>query len=87
MVDPLSQLSRCDQKCRLKACVAASQQNSALQVDQWLQFADSVVNDSNLPAVLSIINEYLALRTFLVGYSLTVADLQVWGQLQGKSEM
>ena len=28
-------------------------------------------------------NQFLSLRTYLVGYQLTIADLQIWGQLQG----
>ena len=29
------------------------------------------------------LNEALSMRTFLAGYTLTVADMAIWGQLQG----
>ena len=29
------------------------------------------------------INDYLALRSFIVGYNISAADLALWGQLQG----
>ncbi|KXZ44656.1 hypothetical protein GPECTOR_64g150 [Gonium pectorale] len=55
----------------------------ACQVDQWLETAAGIVSGAGLEAQCSALNDYLTLRTFLVGYSLTVADLAVWGQLQG----
>jgi len=29
------------------------------------------------------VDQFLSLRTYLVGYKLSIADLQIWGQLQG----
>lgn len=53
------------------------------QIDQWLDFSTSIVSGAGLEAVCGVVDTFLSLRTFLVGYSLTIADLQVWGQLQG----
>lgn len=56
------------------------------QVDQWLGYIDKeVVMGSNLEAVLSALNKYLAFRSYMIGSDLTVADLMLWGQLQGEA--
>ena len=54
-----------------------------MQVDQWLDFSDSIVSGAGLEAVCGVVDQFLSLRTYLVGYQLSSADLQVWGQLQG----
>ena len=55
------------------------------QVDYWLEYVCANVNPgAGLEAVLVAINDYLALRSFLVGHATTVADVVLWGQLQGK---
>ena len=54
-----------------------------MQVDQWLDFSSSIVSGAGLEAVCGVVDQFLSLRTYLVGYQLTIADLQVWGQLQG----
>ena len=38
---------------------------------------------SSLEVACAIANEYLQLRTYLVGYRLSLADLACWGQLAG----
>ena len=55
----------------------------SVQVDQWLDFSDAIVSGAGLEAVCGVVDQYLSLRTYLVGYQLSIADLQVWGQLQG----
>lgn len=55
-----------------------------VQVDQWLDFSDAIVSGAGLEAVCGIVDQFLSLRTYLVGYQLSIADLQVWGQLQGR---
>ncbi len=55
----------------------------ARQVDQWLEFAGSLAPGSTLEAACAVANEYLQLRTYLVGYRLSLADLACWGQLAG----
>ncbi|KAG2484195.1 hypothetical protein HYH03_017007 [Edaphochlamys debaryana] len=54
----------------------------ACQVDQWLETAAGIVSGASLEGQCVALNDFLTLRTFLVGYSLTIADLAVWGQLQ-----
>ena len=67
-----------------------SAKNMSCQVDQWLEFAPHLVTGSGLEHACAAANaalalrqkDYVALRTFLVGYSLTLADIAVWAQLQ-----
>ncbi|GLC51783.1 hypothetical protein PLESTB_000547800 [Pleodorina starrii] len=56
---------------------------TSCQVDHWLETATGIVSGATLEAQCVALNDYLTLRTFLVGYGLTLADLAVWGQLQG----
>lgn len=57
-----------------------------MQIDYWLEYAcNNVVAGANFEAVCNGINDYLALRTFVIGHNLTVADLALWGQLQGEA--
>ena len=56
---------------------------TATQVDQLVNFASALVSGSSLESAVAILNDYLALRTFLVGHSLSLADLACWAQLQG----
>jgi hypothetical protein len=56
----------------------------ATQVDQWLAFAPQLVSGQQLESAVAAVNEFLSLRTFLVGYSLSLADLACWGRLQGE---
>ena len=53
-------------------------------MDQWLDFSTSIVSGAALEAVCGVVNQFLSLRTYLVGYQLTIADLQTWGQLHGR---
>jgi glutamyl-tRNA synthetase len=56
----------------------------ATHIDYWVDYSvKNVAAGANFEAVCHGINDYLALRTYLVGYSLTVADIALWGQLQG----
>ena len=55
-----------------------------VQVDEWLDRASQVVSGASFEPLCASINSYLSLRTFLVGYAPTVADVALWGQLQGK---
>ncbi|KAL2098472.1 hypothetical protein ACEWY4_004952 [Coilia grayii] len=57
------------------------------EVDHWLEFsARRVCGQSNLTPALAELDKALALRTFLVGHSLTLADLCVWAALKGSGE-
>jgi hypothetical protein len=56
-------------------------------VDFWLDFAnDSIVGAGadfkKLNVALSELNRHLKMRSFMVGYSWTLADLIVWGALR-----
>ncbi|KAJ3321097.1 hypothetical protein HDU76_000149 [Blyttiomyces sp. JEL0837] len=56
------------------------------QIDYWLDFCkDSLVPDAGfnpLAAAFTTLNSHLSLRTFLVGYTVTLADLACWGALK-----
>ena len=54
-----------------------------MQVDQWLDFSTAIVSGAGLEAVCGVVDQFLSLRTYLGGYKLSIADLQIWGQLQG----
>ncbi|XP_010903380.3 bifunctional glutamate/proline--tRNA ligase isoform X1 [Esox lucius] len=57
------------------------------EVDHWLEFsAQRVSGQSGLAVSLGELDKALALRTFLVGHSLTLADLCVWAALKGSSQ-
>lgn len=55
----------------------------ACTIDQWLEFGDKqFVSGPGLEAAVGAAGEALALRTFMVGHSLSIADLCGWGRLQ-----
>ncbi|KAL0094658.1 tRNA synthetases class I, catalytic domain-containing protein [Phycomyces blakesleeanus] len=59
---------------------------SSTLVDQWLDFAESKLSISDfkaLDATYKELNKHLTLRSFIVGYQLTLADFVVWGALRG----
>ena len=53
-----------------------------LQVDQWLDYAAFLTAGPGLEAACAALDTYLAFRSFLVGFNLTIADLACWGQLE-----
>uniref|UniRef100_A0A4W5L7W9 Glutamyl-prolyl-tRNA synthetase 1 n=1 Tax=Hucho hucho TaxID=62062 RepID=A0A4W5L7W9_9TELE len=56
------------------------------EVDHWLEFSTrQVCGQSGLATALGELDKALALRTFLVGHSLTLSDLCVWAALKGQS--
>lgn len=57
------------------------------EVDHWLEFsARRLCGQSDLSNGLLELDKALALRTFLVGHSVTLADLSVWAALKGNGE-
>ncbi|KAI4873323.1 hypothetical protein NFI96_029076, partial [Prochilodus magdalenae] len=57
------------------------------EVDHWLEFSARRLNGKpDLASALGELNAALALRTFLVGHGLTLADLCVWAALKGSGE-
>jgi len=56
-----------------------------VQVDHWLEFsARRLCDQSGVSAALGELDKALSLRTFLVGQSVTLADLSVWAALKGQ---
>ncbi|KAK3537817.1 hypothetical protein QTP70_019236 [Hemibagrus guttatus] len=57
------------------------------EVDHWLEFSARVLSGrSVLAPALAELDAALSLRTFLVGHTLTLADLCVWAALKGSQE-
>uniref|UniRef100_A0A672KXZ3 Bifunctional glutamate/proline--tRNA ligase-like n=1 Tax=Sinocyclocheilus grahami TaxID=75366 RepID=A0A672KXZ3_SINGR len=57
------------------------------EVDHWLEFsARRLCAQSDLSSAMGDLDKALALRTFLVGHSVTLADLCVWAALKGIGE-
>ncbi|XP_051918384.1 bifunctional glutamate/proline--tRNA ligase isoform X5 [Hippocampus zosterae] len=54
------------------------------EVDHWLEFSSRrLCGQPDLGASLTELNKALSLRTFLVGHTLTLADVSVWAALKG----
>lgn len=51
-------------------------------MDQWLDISQTLVPGAAFEGVAASINDFLSLRTFLAGYTLTLADVACWAQLQ-----
>ncbi|KAK9543049.1 hypothetical protein VZT92_000861 [Zoarces viviparus] len=57
------------------------------EVDHWLEFsARCLCGPTALSEALGGLDKALSLRTFLVGHTLTLADLSVWAALKGHGE-
>lgn len=54
---------------------------------RWLEYATYIVGGGALEPACRTLNEALSMRTFLAGYSLSVADMAIWGQLQGDARL
>lgn len=54
----------------------------AHQVDQWLDISQSLTPGASFESACASVNDFLSLRTFLVGYAPTLADVACWAQLQ-----
>ena len=61
----------------------------ASQIDYWVDLAQDSLKKSTdfhrLNATIELINSHLKLRSFLVGYSVSLADYAVWGALKANS--
>ncbi|XP_054432576.1 bifunctional glutamate/proline--tRNA ligase isoform X2 [Pteronotus mesoamericanus] len=54
------------------------------EIDHWLEFSATKLSSCNLfTSAISELNHCLSLRTYLVGNSLSLADLCVWATLKG----
>jgi len=54
-----------------------------LQVVEWLEYAPTFLSGSEFENACSFVDGFLASRTFLVGYGLTIADTAIWSNLAG----
>lgn len=54
------------------------------QIDEWLDYAPILSSGPAFENACKYIDEYLEKCTFLVGYSLSIADLAIWAGLAGK---
>jgi glutathione S-transferase len=61
------------------------------QIDYWLDFCqDSLSPEAGfkpLATAFSTLDSHLRLRSFLVGYSLSLADIACWGALKGEGDI
>ncbi|XP_061415264.1 bifunctional glutamate/proline--tRNA ligase isoform X2 [Lethenteron reissneri] len=56
------------------------------EVDHWLEFgATMLCGTTSFSAAVQQLDESLALRTFLVGHALSLADISVWAALKGNN--
>ncbi|XP_012870440.1 PREDICTED: bifunctional glutamate/proline--tRNA ligase [Dipodomys ordii] len=56
------------------------------EIDHWLEFRSTKLPSCNLfTSAINELNHCLSLRTYLVGNSLTLADLCVWATLKGSA--
>ncbi|KAI3445504.1 hypothetical protein Pfo_002169 [Paulownia fortunei] len=53
------------------------------QIDEWLEYASVFGSGSEFEGACSFVDEYLLQNTFLVGNSLSIADVAVWAGLAG----
>ncbi|KAK6159757.1 hypothetical protein DH2020_003138 [Rehmannia glutinosa] len=53
------------------------------QIDEWLDYAPAFGSGSEFEGACSFVDEYLLQNTFLVGNSLSIADVAVWAGLAG----
>ncbi|KAL6552310.1 hypothetical protein OROHE_007674 [Orobanche hederae] len=53
------------------------------QIDEWIDYAPVLGSGSEFEAACGFINEYLLQNTFLVGNSLSIADVAIWAGLAG----
>jgi glutathione S-transferase len=54
------------------------------QIDEWLEYAPVLSSGPAFENGCKYIDDYLEKRTFLVGYSLSIADLAICAGLAGK---
>ena len=57
------------------------------QIDEWVDYASVFSSGSEFENACSRVDNYLQSVTFLVGHTLSVADVAVWSALAGKVAM
>lgn len=58
-----------------------------MQIDEWLEYASIFSSGSQFESACGNVDGHLALRTFLVGHSLSIADIAIWSVLAGRFEV
>ncbi|KAJ7977786.1 Glutamate--tRNA ligase [Quillaja saponaria] len=53
------------------------------QIDEWLDYAPGLSLGATFESACKFVDEYLENRTFLVGHSLSIADIAIWSGLAG----
>ncbi|GAA0169178.1 aminoacyl-tRNA synthetase [Lithospermum erythrorhizon] len=53
------------------------------QIDEWLEYAPIFTVGSEFEGACAYVDQYLLHKTFLVGHSLSIADLAIWSCLTG----
>ncbi|KAA8545332.1 hypothetical protein F0562_020116 [Nyssa sinensis] len=56
------------------------------QIDEWLDYAPVLASGSEFEGACNYVDEYLLKRTFLVGHSLSIADIAIWSGLAGTGQ-
>lgn len=58
-------------------------QNLLFQIDEWLEYVPAFASGSEFEVACAYVDGYLLQRTFLVGSSLSIADIAIWSALAG----
>ncbi|XP_058076275.1 glutamate--tRNA ligase, cytoplasmic [Magnolia sinica] len=56
------------------------------QIDEWLEYASIFSSGSEFEGACGHVDGYLSVRTFLVGYNLSIADIAIWSGLAGTGQ-
>lgn len=56
------------------------------QIDEWLEYAPTFSTGSEFENACCYVDGILLQRTFLVGYSLSIADIAIWSGLAGSGQ-
>ncbi|KAK9145118.1 hypothetical protein Sjap_005021 [Stephania japonica] len=56
------------------------------QIDEWLEYSKVFAIGSEFENACKYVDEYLSLRTFLVGHGLSLADFVIWSHLAGTGQ-
>nr|GMC91021.1 glutamate--tRNA ligase, cytoplasmic-like [Ipomoea batatas] len=56
------------------------------QIDEWLEYAPTFASGSEFQGACDYVDQFLIQHTFLVGNSLSIADIAVWSGLAGAGQ-
>lgn len=54
-----------------------------MQVDEWIEYSPIFAIGAEFEKACAYTNSFLELRTFLVGYDISIADVVIWAALAG----